>query len=105
MRAEHCDQASLAACRARCGLGPVTLSAPAVVTIRVDAGNKAAAEAKDPRMQPSVYALHEDAAMVLCRGCRGIGKSPRGLDHNCILTTVGRRVAAAPGRAIASKVS
>jgi hypothetical protein len=57
-------------------------------------------------MEPSVYALHADAALVLCRGRHGTRKSPRCLDerdHNYILTSVGRGVA--PGRAIGSKVS
>ena len=36
IRAELCDQASLAACRARCGSESVTLAAPAVVAIGVD---------------------------------------------------------------------
>ena len=72
---------------------------------RVDAGDEVTAEAKDLRMKPSVYPLHEDAAMVPCRGRRGIPKSPRCLDPNYILTTVGRRVASAPGGAIASAVS
>ena len=40
IRAELCDQASLAACGARCGSESVTLSAPAVVAIGVDAGDK-----------------------------------------------------------------
>jgi hypothetical protein len=86
----------------------VTLSAPAVVAIGVDAGDKAAAEAKDPRMELSAYTLHEDAALVLCRGRHGTRKRPRCLDerdNNYILTSVGRRVAPAPGRAIGSKVS
>ncbi|HTA99143.1 MAG TPA: hypothetical protein VK804_01590, partial [Bradyrhizobium sp.] len=65
--------------------------APAATAIGIDAGDKAAVEAKDPRMKPSVYALHEDAAMVPCRGRRGIPKSPRCLDPNYILTTVNRR--------------
>ena len=86
----------------------MTLSAPAVVAIGVDAGDKAAAEAKDPRMELSAYALHEDAALVLCRGRHGTRESPRCLDerdHNYILTSVGHRVAPAPGRAIGSKGS
>ena len=98
----------LAACGAGCESGPVTLSAPAVVAIGVDAGDKAAAEAKDPRMELSAYDLHEDAALVLCRGRHGTCKSPRCLDetdHGYILTSVGRRVAPAAGRAIGSKVS
>jgi hypothetical protein len=86
----------------------VTLSAPAVVAIGVDAGDKAAAEAKDPRMELSAYTLREQAALVICRGRHGTRKSPRCLDerdHNYILTSVGRCVAPAPGRAIRSKVS
>jgi hypothetical protein len=108
LRAEYYDHASPAAGRARCGPGPVTLSAPAAVAIGVDAGDKAAAEARDSRMERLAYALHEDAALVLCRGCHGTRKSPRCLDvrdHNSILTSVGRRVAPAPGRASGSKVS
>jgi hypothetical protein len=58
-------------------------------------------------MELSAYALHEDTALVLCRGRRGMRKSPRCLDErdNYILTSVGRRGAPAPGRAIGSKVS
>jgi hypothetical protein len=37
----------------------VTLSAPALAAIGVDAGDKAAAEAKDPLMERSTYALHD----------------------------------------------
>jgi hypothetical protein len=58
-------------------------------------------------MELSVYALHADAALVLCRGRHGTCKSPRRVDEgdcNYILTSVGRRVAPAPGRAIGSKV-
>jgi hypothetical protein len=73
-----------------------------VVAIAVDAGDKAAAEAKDPRMELSAYALHEDAALVLCRGRHGTRQSPRCLDERdpnyiYILTSVGRRVAPASG--------
>ena len=81
----------------------MTLSVPAIVAIGVDAGDKAAAEAKDPRMELSAYALHEDTALVLCRGRHGTRKSPRCLDegdHGYILTSLGRHVAPAPGRAI-----
>ncbi len=59
-------------------------------------------------MELSAYALHEDAALVLCRGRHGTRESPRCLgerDHGYILTSVGRRVAAAPGRAIGGKMS
>jgi hypothetical protein len=45
-------------------------------------------------MELSAYALHEDAALVLCRG-HGTRKSPRRLDergHGYILISVGRRV-------------
>ena len=59
-------------------------------------------------MELSAYALHEDAALVLCRGRHGTRKSLRRLDerdHGYILTSVGRRVAPAPGRAIGRKVS
>jgi hypothetical protein len=59
-------------------------------------------------MELSAYALHGDAALVLCRGIHGTRKSPRCLDegdHGYILTSVGRRVASAPGRAIGRKVS
>ena len=64
----------------------MTLSAPAVVAIGVDAGDKAAAEAKDPRMELSAYALHEDAALVLCRGRHGTRKSPRCLGEGATVT-------------------
>jgi hypothetical protein len=86
----------------------VTLSAPAVVAIGVDAGEKAAAEAKDPRMELSAYALHEDAALVLCRGRPGTRKSPRCRGeryYRYVIVSVGHRVARAPGRAIGRKVS
>jgi hypothetical protein len=59
-------------------------------------------------MELLAYALHDDAALVLCRGRHGTRKSPRCLDErndNYILTSVGRRVAPASGRAIGSKVS
>jgi hypothetical protein len=79
-----------------------------MAAIGVDAGDKAAAEARDPRMELLAYALHEGAALILYRGRHGTRKSPRCLDerdHTSILTSVGRRVAPAPGRAIGSKVS
>jgi signal transduction histidine kinase len=102
LNCENADQRQ----RARCGSGPVTLSAPAAVAIEVDASDKAAAEAKDL----SAYALHEDAALVHCRGRHGTREDPRcsdGWDHSDILTSLGRCVAPAPGRAraIGSKVS
>jgi hypothetical protein len=59
-------------------------------------------------MELSAYALHEDAALVLCRGRHGTRNNPRCLDkrdHGYILTSVGRRVAPAPGRAIGKKAS
>jgi hypothetical protein len=59
-------------------------------------------------MELLAYALHEDAALVLCRGRHRTRKSPRCLgerDHTYILTSFGRRVAPAPGRAIGSQVS
>jgi hypothetical protein len=59
-------------------------------------------------MELLAYALHEGAALILYRGRHGTRKSPRCLDerdHTSILTSVGRRVAPAPGRAIGSKVS
>ena len=58
-------------------------------------------------MELSAYALHEDAALVLCRG-HGTRKSPRRLDERglgYILISVGRRVAPDPRRAIGRKVS
>jgi hypothetical protein len=61
----------------------------------------------DPRMELSAYALHEDTALVLCRG-HGTRKSPRRLDergHGYILISVGRRGAPDPRRAIGRKVS
>jgi hypothetical protein len=76
-----------------------------VVTIGVD---KAAAEAKDPRMELSIYALHENAALVLCRSRHGTRKVPRCLDetnHGHIRTSVGRRLAPAPGGTIGGKMS
>ncbi len=59
-------------------------------------------------MELSAYALHKDAVLALCRGRHGTRESPRCLaerDHGYILTSVGRRVAAAPGRAIGGKMS
>jgi hypothetical protein len=44
--------------------------------------------------------------MVLCRGRHGTRKNPRWLDegdHGYILTSVGRRVAPAPGIAVGKK--
>jgi hypothetical protein len=84
------------------------LSAPAVVAIGVDAGDKAPAEARDPRMELSACAVHVDAALVLCRGSQRTRECPRCLgerDYSYILTSVGRRVAPARGRAIGSEVS
>ena len=46
----NCDQASLAACGFAAGQ-PVTLYRHRPVAIGVDAGDKAAAESKDPRME------------------------------------------------------
>jgi hypothetical protein len=73
-----------------------------VVAIGVDAGDKAAAEAKDPRMELLANALHEDAALMFCQGRHGTRQSPRYLDRRnlnyiYILTSVGRRVAPASG--------
>jgi hypothetical protein len=79
-----------------------------MVAIGLDAGDQAAAEAKEPRMELSAYALHEDAALVLCRGRRGTRKNPRCLDERdrgYILTSVGWRVAPTPGRAIGRKAT
>jgi hypothetical protein len=59
-------------------------------------------------MELSAYALHQDAALVLCQGRHGTRESPRYLDetdHSYILTSVVRRVAPVPGRAIGRKVS
>ena len=58
-------------------------------------------------MELSAYALHEDAALVLCRGRHGTRMSPRRLDemdHVYIIISVGRRAAPAPRRAIGRKV-
>jgi hypothetical protein len=55
--------------------------------IGVNTGDKSAAEARDPRMKPSAYAIHEDMALVVCQGRRD------------------RRVAPAPGRVIRRNVS
>jgi hypothetical protein len=71
-------------------------------------GDKVAGEAKDLRMELSAYALHEDAAVFVRRGRHGTRESPRYLDerdHGYILTSVGRRVTPAPGRAIGRKMS
>src|SRR5260221_13545762 len=108
MRAEHCDQASPAACRARCGSGPRTLSGPAVLAIGVDAGEQAAAEARGSSDELSACALDAGAALVLCRSRHGTRQSPtrqsptrqsaRCLDESDPITffiSVGRRVAAA----------
>jgi hypothetical protein len=92
------------------------MSASPVVAIGVDASDKAAAEAKSPRMDLSAYvfdALHEDAALVLCRGRDRTCAGPRlclmrldGRGHGYILTSsVGSRVALASGRAIGTEVS
>ena len=78
-----------------------------MVAIGIDASDKAAAEAKDPRMELSAYALHEDAALILCRGRHGTFKSPEYLDergHGYTLTLVIRRVAPAPSISIGRKV-
>jgi hypothetical protein len=59
-------------------------------------------------MELSVQALHADAALILCRGRHGTRASPRCLDErddNHVVTSVGRRVAPASGRAIGSNVS
>jgi hypothetical protein len=48
-----------------------------VVAFAFDAGDEAAAEAKDPRMELLAYALHEAPALVLRRGRRGPRKCPR----------------------------
>jgi hypothetical protein len=72
------------------------LPALAVVTTGLVAGDNAATEAKDSRMEMSAYALREDAASVLCRGCRGTGENLRRLDergHGYVLASVGRRLA------------
>jgi hypothetical protein len=67
------------------------LSTPAIVAIGADAGEKATAEAKDPRMDLSAYALYEDAALLLCWGRHGTRESPRCLDrrdHGYILISL-----------------
>jgi hypothetical protein len=59
-------------------------------------------------MELSTYALLDNAALVLCRGHHGTRKSPRCLDeadHGHISTSVGRRLAPAPGGAIGRKIS
>ena len=57
-------------------------------------------------MELSTYALHDNAALVLCRGHHGTRKSPRCLgeaDNGHIRTSVGRRLAHAPGVAVANQ--
>jgi hypothetical protein len=66
------------------------------MAIGVDAGDKAAAEARDPRMELSAYALHEDTALVLCRGRHGTHQSTRCLDERDLnYITFSHRLAAA----------
>jgi hypothetical protein len=82
----------------------VTLSAPALAAIGVDAGDKAAAEAKDPLMERSAYVLHDTlrgsfaAAGTERVRVRGFSTGETTVTH--ILTSVGRRVAPDLGRAI-----
>jgi len=96
-------------------LEPVTISASPVVAIGVDAGDKAAAEAKGPRMDLSTCvfeALHEDATLVLSRGRDRTHAGPRlrlvrldGRGRGYILTPVGSRVALASRGVIGAEVS
>jgi hypothetical protein len=82
----------------------------AVVAIGVDAGDKAAAEARDPRMELSAYALHEDAAMVLCRGRQRTRQSLRCLDERdlnyiyILTSTFSHRLAAALRRPLPAAI-
>jgi hypothetical protein len=86
-----------------------------VVAIGVDASDKAAAEAKGPRMDLSVYvfdALHEDAALVLCRGATECVRARvlclRRLDERAavyILTSINGRPALASRGAVGTEVS
>jgi hypothetical protein len=57
-------------------------------------------------MELSTYALHEEAALALCRGGHETRKNSRCLDagdRGYVLTSVSRRLAPAPGRAIGKK--
>jgi hypothetical protein len=64
------------------------------MAIGVDAGDKAAAEARDPRMELSAC----DAAMVLCRAATERVKVTGALTRETsIAFTFGRRVAPASG--------
>jgi hypothetical protein len=105
--AELCDQASLAACRARCGSESVTLSAPAVVAIGVDAGDKRLPKRRilgwSCRPTPFMRTLRWSFAGATERvRVRGVS-TERG--HGYILISVGRRVSPDPRRAIGRKVS
>jgi hypothetical protein len=79
-----------------------------VVAIGVDAGDKPAAESKDPLMDLSAYIIHEDTKLVLSRGRHGKRASPRCLDerdHGYILASVGRRAALTARTGIGKKAS
>jgi hypothetical protein len=58
-------------------------------------------------MELLAYAFRKDAALVNCQGRHETRKSSRCLDgwgRDCLHTSVGPRVAPAPGKAIGSKV-
>jgi hypothetical protein len=63
---------------------------------------------RDPRMELSAYALHVDAALVLCRAATECAKV-RGVLTRGTTITFSHRLAAAsrplPGKAIGSKLS
>jgi hypothetical protein len=88
-------------------LGSLRVRTGEAIGIGVSIGfDKAAAEAKDPRMELSTDALYDDGELVLCRGRHGTLNSPRCLgeaDHGHI--SVGHQVATVPGGAIGRKMS
>jgi hypothetical protein len=67
-----------------------------VVAIGVDAGDKAAAEAKDPRMELSAYALHETLRWSFAGAATERVKVPGALTRGTPITfTFSHRLAAA----------
>ena len=105
----------LAEAMIRCGSELVTISASPVVTIGVDAGGRAAAEAKGPGMELSACvfdALHEDARSVLGRGRDRTRADARLMSHSSrrerpgyILTSIAARIGFACHTAIGTQVS
>jgi hypothetical protein len=99
----------------RCGSELVTISASPVVTIGVDAGGRAAAEAKGPGMELSACVfdtLHEDARLVRGRGRDRTHAGSRLMSHSSrrewpgyILTSIAARIAFACHTAIGTQVS